>query len=305
MALRRSLLLSALSLAVTGASPALSAPGGTATPTETLYTGGTILTMAGPTPRTVEALGVAGGRITYAGPLKGAPRQSSTRVVSLQGRTLLPGFIDTHGHFIYFGKNLIDADLFGAGTVEEIVQRMKDQASKVGGSDWIVGFGFSGNALNRYPSVAELDAVSSDLDTEELAARCHALLRRPRQLHTRWDPMQASIIDFGVLTVDVGRKEIRVHGADVPVTRIEFALFEQLCRRPAEVCTRAELLEEVWGPNWVGDTHVVDVHLSNLRRKLQQRAPEQRFIHTVRGVGFRLSNDLLRAGDGDRMLASA
>ena len=157
------------------------------------------------------------------------------------------------------------------------------------------------------------DVVSSDLDTEEMAARCHALLRRPRQLHARWDPMQASIIDFGVLAVDVGRKEIRVHGTDVPVTRIEFALFEQLCRRPAEVCTRAELLEEVWGPNWVGDTHVVDVHLSNLRRKLQQRAPELRFVHTVRGVGFRLSNDLLRAGDADqrqrrdddRMLASA
>jgi len=61
------------------------------------------------------------------------------------------------------------------------------------------------------------------------------------------------------------------------------------------VCSRSELLEEVWGPNWVGDTHVVDVHLSNLRRKLQHRAPELRFIHTVRGVGFRLSNDLLRA----------
>jgi predicted amidohydrolase YtcJ len=174
MALRRSLLVSALSLAVTGASPALSAPGGTATPTETLYTGGTILTMAGPTPRTVEALGVAGGRITYAGPLKGAPRQSSTRVVNLKGRTLLPGFIDTHGHFIYFGKNLIDADLFGAGTVEEIVQRMKDQASKVGGSDWIVGFGFSGNALNRYPSVAELDAVSSDRPVMVVDSSGHA-----------------------------------------------------------------------------------------------------------------------------------
>ena len=63
------------------------------------------------------------------------------------------------------------------------------------------------------------------------------------------------------------------------------------------MCSRTELLEEVWGPNWVGDTHVVDVHLSNLRRKLQQRAPELRFIHTVRGVGFRLSNDLLRSID--------
>ena len=106
--------------------------------------------------------------------------------------------------------------------------------------------------------------------------------------------MQASLITIGALTVDVGRKEIRVNDNDVPVTRIEFALFEQLCRRPAEVCSRQELLEEVWGPNWVGDTHVVDVHLSNLRRKLQQQAPELRFIHTVRGVGFRLSNDLLR-----------
>ena len=141
------------------------------------------------------------------------------------------------------------------------------------------------------------DVVAATLNPDELAARCQALLRRPRQLHARWDPLQASVITLGSLTVDVGRKEIRVHDLDVPVTRIEFALFEQLCRRPAEVCSRSELLEEVWGPNWVGDTHVVDVHLSNLRRKLQQRAPELRFIHTVRGVGFRLSNDLLRAGE--------
>ncbi len=153
------------------------------------------------------------------------------------------------------------------------------------------------------------DVVSVPVSPEELSARCQALLRRPRTLHARWDPLQASIIAIGPLTVDVGRKEIRVHDLDVPVTRIEFALFEQLCRRPAEVCARVQLLEEVWGPNWVGDTHVVDVHLSNLRRKLQGLAPELRFIHTVRGIGFRLSNDLLRyeADDtnGGRELVSA
>jgi DNA-binding response OmpR family regulator len=59
------------------------------------------------------------------------------------------------------------------------------------------------------------------------------------------------------------------------------------------VSSRADLLEAVWGPNWVGDTHVVDVHLSNLRRKLDAAAPELRVIHTVRGVGFRLGNDIL------------
>lgn len=139
------------------------------------------------------------------------------------------------------------------------------------------------------------DAVSVPVNADELSARCQALMRRPRNLRARWDPMAASLINIGPMTVDVGRKELRVRGYDVPVTRIEFALFEQLCRRPAEVCARVQLLEEVWGPNWVGDTHVVDVHLSNLRRKLQRHAPELRFIHTVRGVGFRLSNDLLRA----------
>lgn len=139
------------------------------------------------------------------------------------------------------------------------------------------------------------DVVSMPVSPEELAARCQALLRRPRNLHTRWDPMAASIITIGPLSIDVGRKEIHVHGQEVPVTRIEFSLFEQLCRHPAEVRSRAQLLEEVWGPNWVGDTHVVDVHLSNLRRKLQRLAPDLRFIHTVRGVGFRLSTDLLRS----------
>lgn len=141
---------------------------------ETLYTGGTILTMAGPRPETVEALAVRAGRIVYAGPLRHAPRAASTRLVNLQGRTLLPGFIDTHGHFIYFGKNLIDADLFGAASIEEIVARMKQHAGKVQPGEWIVGFGFSGNNMARYPSVAELDAISADVPVMVVDSSGHA-----------------------------------------------------------------------------------------------------------------------------------
>ena len=174
MALRPTLLLSALSLALAGLSPATAGTGTALPAAETLYTGGTILTMVGDTPTTVEALGVAGGRIVHAGALRSARRTAATRVVNLKGKTLLPGFIDTHGHFIYFGKNLVDADLFGASTVEEIVRRMKQQAAKVSGSDWIVGFGFSGNALDRYPSVAELDAVSSDRPVMVVDSSGHA-----------------------------------------------------------------------------------------------------------------------------------
>jgi predicted amidohydrolase YtcJ len=154
-------------------------PAGGATPqapTPTLYSGGDILTMVGPRPIYVESLVEKGGRIVYVGPLAGAIRAAGggARRVDLAGRTLLPGFIDTHGHFIYFGKNLIDADLFGAASIEEIVTRMKAQAARVPAGDWIVGFGFSGNSLQRYPSVADLDAVSSERPVMVVDSSGHA-----------------------------------------------------------------------------------------------------------------------------------
>lgn len=147
------------------------------------------------------------------------------------------------------------------------------------------------------------DAMSIPVSPDEIAARCHALLRRPREMRTDWDPVQQSVVTLGPLVVDTGRHEIHLAGVEVTATRIEFALLEHLCRRPTEVASRTELLESVWGPNWVGDTHVVDVHLSNLRRKLDQAAPDLRVIHTVRGVGFRIGNDVLDAAEEDASAA--
>lgn len=141
------------------------------------------------------------------------------------------------------------------------------------------------------------DAVSVPVTPDEIAARCHALLRRPREMRTDWDPIQPSIVTLGPLSIDTGRHEIRLDGDEIPATRIEFSLLEHLCRRPTEVASRQDLLVSVWGPNWVGDTHVVDVHLSNLRRKLDKVAPDLRIVHTVRGVGFRISNELLDAAE--------
>ena len=136
------------------------------------------------------------------------------------------------------------------------------------------------------------DAVSVPLSPDELTARCHALLRRPRQMRHRGDIPAATTLAFGPLVIDLGRREVRVDDIEICTTRIEFSLLAQLCRRPSEVCTREDLLDAVWGPRWVGDNHVVDVHLSNLRRKLDRAAPHVKVIHTVRGVGFRLSNDI-------------
>jgi two-component system OmpR family response regulator len=136
------------------------------------------------------------------------------------------------------------------------------------------------------------DVMSSPVLADELAARCHALLRRPRQMQQRIEATIASTLVLGPLVIDLGRREVRVEDEEVQTTRIEFSLLEQLCRRPTEVCTREDLLDSVWGPKWVGDSHVVDVHLSNLRRKLDKAAPDTKVIHTVRGVGFRLANDV-------------
>jgi DNA-binding response OmpR family regulator len=143
------------------------------------------------------------------------------------------------------------------------------------------------------------DVIDDETDIEEVAARCETLLRRPRRLRTRWDPKEASTVRFGPLVIDLGRREVTMRGESVALTRLEFDLLTQLCRRPREVSTRADLLEQVWGPGWVGDSHVVDVHLSNLRRKLTLRADDVRCIHTVRGVGFRLSDELLDLAHSD------
>jgi DNA-binding response OmpR family regulator len=149
------------------------------------------------------------------------------------------------------------------------------------------------------------DAVSVPVTPDEIAARCQALLRRPREMRTDWDPVQPTIVTLGPLVIDVGRHEIRLGEVEIPATRIEFSLLEHLCRRPTEVASRSDLLEAVWGPNWVGDTHVVDVHLSNLRRKLDAVAPDLRIVHTVRGVGFRVSNELLDAAEAHAAAAVA
>lgn len=100
---------------------------------------------------------------------------------------------------------------------------------------------------------------------------------------------------IGPLHIDRDRREITVGGRPVGATPIEFALLERLCEQPGQVRSRTDLSHAVWGRNRSGDPHIVDVHLSNLRRKLRAVAPGLRFVHTARGAGFRLADDLLDA----------
>jgi DNA-binding response OmpR family regulator len=125
------------------------------------------------------------------------------------------------------------------------------------------------------------DYVTKPYSPAELRARIQAMLRRPRTpvastLQTR------SIGDIGI---DVDARVVTVAGEPVELTRTEFDILSALSERPGGVLSREALLRRIWGPNWFGDAHVVDVHVSNLRRKLGAAGKQ---VQTARGVGFRL-----------------
>ncbi|MFN7643105.1 MAG: amidohydrolase [Burkholderiales bacterium] len=149
-----------------GASLSLACAAAAAQPAQTIYVGGDILTMKGPKPVYAQALAVRDGKIAAVGARDAVMRLkgTATEVVDLKGRTLLPGFLDTHGHMIYFGKNLMDADLFGSRDVADLIARMKAHVPKMPQGAWIVGFGYGARSLKegRAPTIEELDAVSAD-----------------------------------------------------------------------------------------------------------------------------------------------
>ncbi len=136
------------------------------------------------------------------------------------------------------------------------------------------------------------DVVSTDTPADEIALRCTNTAARVGCSAPVVSPVLDDVRTFGPLALDGDRREIRVNGHVVPSTKLEYELFARICRTPFQVVSRAELMESVWGPNWFGDTHVVDVHLSNLRRKLRQGCSAVDYWYTVRGVGFRLSDDM-------------
>ncbi len=133
--------------------------------------------------------------------------------------------------------------------------------------------------------VAGLDAGADDyltkpFDYPELAARLRALLRRPADA-------QPTVLEVGDVRLDPASRRVWRGAITVPLTAREFALLEFLMRRSGQVVPRTDLIEHVWDVNYDGLSNVVDVHVANLRRKLDlpgSPAP----VETMRGVGYRL-----------------
>lgn len=129
------------------------------------------------------------------------------------------------------------------------------------------------------------DYLTKPFSPRELVARVAAMRRRPRQPRGRPEPAPRR---FGPLAVDVPAREARLDEVPVPLTRTEFDLLAVLSGRPNVALSRAELITAVWGEGWVGDEHLVDVHIGHLRRKLGDTPAHPRFIRTVRGIGYRM-----------------
>ncbi len=138
------------------------------------------------------------------------------------------------------------------------------------------------------------DFIAKPFSARELKARVNAMFRRPRTVGgtpvvetTGEEPHE--VLVHGPLRVDVESRRAFRDDQELVLTRTEFDLLTELMRAPARVWSREALLRSVWGTDWASDTHLVEVHVGNLRRKLNLGIdPSTRFIHTVRGVGYRM-----------------
>ena len=131
------------------------------------------------------------------------------------------------------------------------------------------------------------DYLAKPFSPRELVARVRAVLRRPRADGA----LDREVWRAPGLSVDPRRRSVRLRDEPVDLTTIEFDLLAALISEPGFVLTRQQLLDRVWGPDFVADEHVVDVHLTNLRRKLGDDARKPTFIQTVRGVGYRFKEE--------------
>jgi DNA-binding response OmpR family regulator len=127
------------------------------------------------------------------------------------------------------------------------------------------------------------DYLTKPFDLQELEFRVKAILKRQRTVSNE-DKLP---LIFGSLEIDPVRREVTLNHTPILLTSLEFDLLYCLATHPGRVWSRSELIQTVWDYNYVGDQRVVDVHIGQIRKKLELDSSQPSFIQTIRGVGYR------------------
>lgn len=131
------------------------------------------------------------------------------------------------------------------------------------------------------------DYMTKPFSVRELIGRVRAQLRR-RELDLSSTSDAGQMIEAGPVRIDLARHLVTVRGEAVNLTRSEFQVLRLLAERPGQVFTRKDIMEELWQAEFRGDVRACDVHISNLRQKVERDPQEPELVLTVRGVGYKL-----------------
>jgi two-component system response regulator RegX3 len=127
------------------------------------------------------------------------------------------------------------------------------------------------------------DYVTKPYSPRELVARIRAVLRR----RSEPEEISSSALEAGPVRMDVDRHTVTVNGGGVSLPLKEFELLEMLLRNAGRVLTRGQLIDRIWGADYVGDTKTLDVHVKRLRAKIEPEPGAPKYLVTVRGLGYK------------------
>ncbi len=127
------------------------------------------------------------------------------------------------------------------------------------------------------------DYVTKPYSSRELLARVRAVLRR----NVEPDDLTSAVVEAGPVRMDIERHVVTIAGKVTAMPLKEFELLELLLRNAGRVLTRGQLIDRVWGSDYVGDTKTLDVHIKRLRTKVEPDPGQPRYILTVRGLGYK------------------
>jgi two-component system, OmpR family, response regulator RegX3 len=189
---------------------------------------------------------------------------------------------DALAEFDHGGADVVLLDLMLPGlSGTEVCRRLRAKSSvpiimltaKDGEIDKVVGLELGAD-----------DYVTKPYSARELVARIRAVLRRRGEA----EPTQDAVLAAGPVRMDVERHVVAVDGETVALPLKEFDLLELLLRNAGRVLTRGQLIDRVWGSDYVGDTKTLDVHVKRLRAKIEPDPANPTYLLTVRGLGYKL-----------------